>query len=131
MRRLTAGSVCARSVVCLRPDEDVAGVVRALLHTTHTAFPVCAEPVTPGPAAGDGDGDGDGDGGGADNRQQQRRHFPLWRVETGGHGHTEGPELLGLVARSTLLDILEDMVNRRRPSEREAGAYTHPLFSSS
>ena len=136
MRRLTAGSVCARSVVCLRLNEDVAGVVRAMPHITHTAIPACAEPGTPPPATGNADGDGDGAGG--DNRQQQRRHFPLWQVETGGHA--EGPELLGLVARSTLPDIREEMVNRRQLSEREvivadgvklrAGAYTRPLFGS-
>ena len=113
MHRLSAGQVCTRSVVCLKPDEDVAAVVRALVHTTHTAFPVCF------PAADEGAGRRRG---GFDTNNHHDRHSPVWRVETGGHD--EEPELLGLVARSTLLDILEEMVNARRPSERLA-AHLH------
>ena len=47
---LSAGAVCTRDVVCLRADETVAGVCRALIHTTHNAFPVCAARGAP-PAA--------------------------------------------------------------------------------
>jgi CBS domain-containing protein len=39
-------------------------------------------------------------------------------VETGSH--EPEPELLGLVTRATLLDLLEEMVNSRRSSERSA-----------
>ena len=96
---LSAGAVCTREVVCLRPDETVANVVRALLHTTHTAFPVCT-------ANGD------------DNRDNHYPYYPVWLVDTGGH--VPSPTLNGLVARSTLLALLERMVNERRPSEKDA-----------
>ena len=93
MSRLTAGDVCTRDVVALRPDEDVASIVRALMHTSHTSFPVCS----PGP-------------------RSESRDEPVWRVRTGSH--EEEPELLGLVSRSTLLDILQETVHARRPAER-------------
>jgi chloride channel 7 len=137
MQRLSAGQVCTRSVVCLRPDEDVAAVVRVLVHTTHTAFPVCLPASAPirhhHHATGQtGGGNSEGSGppeagnshgpGSSFNDSPGVDHCPVWRVETGGH--LEEPELLGLVARSTLLDMLEEMVNARRPSEREA-AHLH------
>ena len=92
MSRLTAGDVCTRDVVALRPDEDVASIVRALMHTSHTSFPVCS----PGP-------------------RSESRDEPVWRVRTGGH--EEEPELLGLVSRSTLLTSYRRRSTREdRPS---------------
>ena len=102
MARLSAGALCTRDVVALRPDEDVASIVRALVHTTHSSFPVCALRR----------------GEGYDEDRAGERDEPVRVVRTGGH--EEEPELLGLVARSTLLDILEEMVNARRPSEKTA-----------
>ncbi len=122
---LSAGAVCTRDVVCLRADETVAGICRALIHTTHNAFPVCASPPRASPRVSPR-----ADTGGApeerrvsDEDRSRSRSFvepdrPVWRVETGGHDPS--PELLGLVARSTLLGILERAVNARRPSERDA-----------
>lgn len=102
MAKLSAGALCTRDVVALRPDEDVASIVRALVHTTHSSFPVCALRR----------------GEGYDEDRAGERDEPVRVVRTGGH--EEEPELLGLVARSTLLDILEEMVNARRPSEKTA-----------
>ena len=58
------------------------------------------------------------EGEGYDEDRAGERDEPVRVVRTGGH--EEEPELLGLVARSTLLDILEEMVNARRPSEKTA-----------
>ena len=113
---LSAGAVCTRDVVCLRADETVAGICRALIHTTHNAFPVARD-------------ENENETGSVSRRDKEKASFekglpqnfetePVWRVETGGHAPS--PELLGLVSRATLLGILERAVNARRPSERDA-----------
>ena len=112
---LSAGAVCTRDVVCLRADETVAGICRALIHTTHNAFPVVRD-----------ENENENDTGSVSRRDKEKakgleHNFatePVWRVETGGHAPS--PTLLGLVSRSTLLGILERAVNARRPSERDA-----------
>jgi CBS domain-containing protein len=112
---LSAGAVCTRDVVCLRADETVAGICRALIHTTHNAFPVVRD-----------ENENENETGSVSRRGKEKasgleQSFvtePVWRVETGGHAPS--PELLGLVSRSTLLGILERAVNARRPSERDA-----------
>ena len=106
MSTLSAGAVCARDVVCLRPVEDAATIVRVLMHTTHTAFPVCQ------PANGSSNDKF------YDPERRSSNQDPVWRVETGSH--EPEPEILGLVTRATLLDLLEEMVNSRRSSERSA-----------
>ena len=75
------------------------------MHTTHTAFPVCQ------PAGGSNERF-------YDPERRGSKQDPVWRVETGSH--EPEPELLGLVTRATLLDLLEEMVNSRRRSERTA-----------
>ena len=79
MSTLSAGAVCARDVVCLRPVEDVASIVRVLMHTTHTAFPVCQ------PAGGSNERF-------YDPEHRGSKQDPVWRVETGSH--EPEPELL-------------------------------------
>ena len=115
---LSAGEVCTRDVVCLRADETVAGICRALIHTTHNAFPVVRD---------ENENENENDTGSVSRRDKEKagkgveHNFvtePVWRVETGGHAPS--PTLLGLVSRSTLLGILERAVNARRPSERDA-----------
>ena len=108
---LSAGAVCTRDVVCLHADETVAGICRALIHTTHNAFPVCAPRASPR-AETEGEGVSDAD------RSCVETDRPVWLVETGDGDPS--PELLGLVSRSTLLGILERAVLARRPSERDA-----------
>ena len=132
---LSAGAVCTRDVVCLRADETVAGVCRALIHTTHNAFPVCAARGAPPRGASRG-----APGETRDSRDENPSFVetePVWRVETGdslgssgssGSGSlgsslgSSSPELLGVVSRSTLLGILERAVHARRPSERGASS---------
>ena len=106
---LSAGAVCTRDVVCLRPDETVAGIARALIHTEHTSFPVCEYARNGETFEPEG---------------EAKASEPVWHVETGGH--RPSPELLGLVARSTLLAALERAVNSRRPSERAAAKLRVP-----
>jgi chloride channel 7 len=119
---LSAGEVCTRDVVCLRADETVAGICRALIHTTHNAFPVVRD-----------ENENENDTGSVSRRDKEKagkgveHNFvtePVWRVETGGHAPS--PTLLGLVSRSTLLGILERAVNARRPSERRRRASARP-----
>ena len=98
---LSVGAVCTRHVVCLRPNETVASVCRVLLHTTHTAFPVCSDDAENSFSDRDNDSS-----------------YPVWRVETGGQ--YPSPTVHGLVARSVLLATLTQMVNEKRPSENDA-----------
>ena len=125
---LSAGAVCTRDVVCLRADETVAGVCRALIHTTHNAFPVCAARGAPPRGANRG-----APGETRDSRDENPTFVetePVWRVETSGSSGlgslgslgSSSPELLGVVSRSTLLGILERAVHARRPSERGASS---------
>ena len=130
---LSAGAVCTRDVVCLRADETVAGVCRALIHTTHNAFPVCAARGAPPRGAPPRGANRGAPGETRDSRDENPSDpfvetEPVWRVETGdslgsvGSLGSSSPELLGVVARSTLLSILKRAVHARRPSERGASS---------